>query len=62
MLEKSGLDFIYSHLDEIIKDEDVTKTIFKIYKKSFSELITQYQKELAEQDKKLAATFKPGRR
>lgn len=62
MLEKSGLDFIYSHLEEIIKDEDITKTIFKIYKKSFSELILQYQKELAEQEKKLAATFKPGRR
>jgi len=62
MLLKSGLDFIYSHLDEIIKDEDITKTIFKIYKKSFSELILQYQKELVEQDKKLTATFKPGRR
>lgn len=62
MLNKSGLDFIYSHLEEIIKDEDITKTIFKIYKKSFSELILQYQKELQEQDKKLAATFKPGRR
>lgn len=62
MLEKSGLDFIYSHLEEVIKDEDITKTIFKIYKKSFSELILQYQKELLEQDKKLAATFKPGRR
>lgn len=62
MLEKSGLDFIYSHLDEIIKDEDITKTIFKIYKKSFSELILQYQKELLDTEKKLAATFKPGRR
>ncbi len=61
MLQKSGIDFIYSHLDEIIKDEDITKTIFKIYKKTFSELIIQYQKELLEQDKKLAATFKPGR-
>lgn len=61
MLQKSGLDFIYSHLNEIIKDEDITKTIFKIYKKSFSELILQFQKELVEQDKKLAATFKPGR-
>ncbi len=61
MLEKSGLDFIYEHLDEIMKDLDIKKTVFTIYKKSFSDLISQIQRELEQEEKKLLKTFRPGR-
>lgn len=53
MLKKSGLDYIYEHLKKIIEDCDIRKTIFHIYKKSFNDLIEQYQKEILEQEKKL---------
>ena len=62
MREKSKLDFIYENLDKFVTDCDVKKTCFTIYKKSFSEIIKQMQKEILEEEKKLAATFKPGRR
>ena len=61
MLQNSGLDFIYEHLDKIMEDKDIKKTIFTIYKKSFHELVYQIQKTLQEDEKKLQSTFKPGR-
>lgn len=53
MLKNSGLDFIYEHLDKIMQDKDIKKTIFGIYKKTFEDLIKP-EKELAieEQRKK----------
>ena len=39
MLENSGLDYIYEHLDNIEKDKDIRKTIFTIYKKSINDLV-----------------------
>lgn len=53
MSEKSGIDFIFEHLDTIMEDKDIKKTVFKIYKKSFNELVSQVQKELIKVDKKL---------
>ena len=55
MIEKSGLDFIYSHLDTFEKDKDIKKSIMTIYKKEFKELIGLYQKEMIETEKKLKA-------
>lgn len=61
MLNNSGTDFIYSHLDEIVEERDIKKTVFKIYRKSFSELIGTLQREILEEEKKLQKTFRPGR-
>ncbi len=61
MRENSGLDFIYEHLDKIVQECDIKKTIFSIYKKTFGELVTPVQKELVEEEKKLQRVFRPGR-
>lgn len=61
MLQNSGTDFIYSHLNDIVEECDIKKTVFKIYRKSFSELIGTLQKKILEEDKKLHQTFRPGR-
>lgn len=53
MLEKSGREFIFEHLDKIMKDLDIRKTVFTIYKKSFNELVSQVQKEVLEHEKKM---------
>jgi hypothetical protein len=60
MLEKSGLEYIFNHLDSIFEDKDIKKTCFTIYKKSFNELVGQYQNELLEYEKKMKLTV--GRR
>lgn len=62
MLKNSGLDYIYSHLDNIMKDCDIKKTVFTIYKKTFSEIVITEQREIIEKEKQLQKVFKPGRR
>jgi len=62
MLQKSGLDYIYEHLDKIIEDCDIKKTTFNIYKKSLWDLIAPYQKEIKEEERKLQNAFKIRRR
>ncbi len=62
MLKNSGLDFIYSHLDEMMGECDIKKTVFAIYKKTFSDLVMQVQREILDEEKKLQKVFKPGRR
>lgn len=52
MLEKSGLDYIFSHLDNIVKDLDIRKSLNTIYKKNLSEIIMPYQKDLLALEKK----------
>ena len=53
MLEKSGVDFIYSNLKVFMEDCDIKKSLMKVYKKEFKELIGLYKKELDDIDKKL---------
>ncbi len=53
MLEKSGIDFIYDNLNVMFEDCNIKKSLMKIYKKDFKELVGIYQKELIETDKKL---------
>ncbi len=62
MLESSGLDYIYEHLDMIVSDMDIKKTAFTIYKKSLWDLVAPYQKDLKEEEKKVLAAFKNRRR
>ena len=62
MLEKSGIDFIFDHLDKMVKDCDIKKTVFSIYKKSIWDLVNPYQKELKEEERKLQQKFRPNRR
>ena len=58
MREYSGTQFIFEHLDKIMRDCDIKKTIFSIYKKSFSELIKPEHEKLLEEEKKLRQKFK----
>ncbi|MFW6285761.1 MAG: hypothetical protein ACOC16_01160 [Nanoarchaeota archaeon] len=53
MLEKSGYDFIYSNLDTFFKDCNIKKSIMKIYKKDYKELINLYKKEKLQEQKEL---------
>lgn len=46
MIDNSGLDYIYEHLEKIEKDKDIRKTIFTIYKKSFNDLVIPIKKDL----------------
>lgn len=62
MLEKSGLDYIYEHLDMFTNDCDIKKSAFSIYNKTIMELVAPYQKELVEEERKLQQKFKPRRR
>jgi hypothetical protein len=62
MLENSGLDFIFENLDVFMEDMDVKKTVFKLYKKSFSQFVEQIQRKLIEEDKQMQKIFKQGRR
>lgn len=51
MYEKSGVDFIYENLDIIMEDQDFNKSLFKIYKRSFSDLMSFRKKEIEEKEK-----------
>ena len=62
MLEKSGIDYIFNHLDMMVEDCDIKKTAFSIYKKSIWDLVGPYQKELQEEERKLQQRFRPNRR
>ena len=42
MLEKSGNDFIYSNLDIFYEDCNIRKSIMRIYRKEFKELVGLY--------------------
>lgn len=53
MLEKSGIKFIFEQLDQIMKDCDIKKTVFSIYKKSYNELIEQVQREIQKEEKNM---------
>ena len=52
MLKNSGLGYIYEHLDKIMQDCDIKKTVFSIYRKDFSELAKVAQKEAIEEKRK----------
>ncbi|MCA9486228.1 MAG: hypothetical protein H6500_00445 [Candidatus Woesearchaeota archaeon] len=62
MLEKSGLDYIYEHLDAMFKDEDVKRTVFSIYHKSFNELVEQISREIKAMERELQQKFRQGRK
>lgn len=53
MLKKSGADFVYENLDQIMKDLDIKKSIFPIYKKSYEDLVGDYKKEKEDYEKQL---------
>lgn len=53
MMENSGTDFIFEHLDLIMKDCDIRKSIFIIYKKSFGELVKVGKKDALDEKRKL---------
>lgn len=53
MYKNSGLNYIYEHLDKIVEDCDITKTIFTIYRKSINDLLPPIQKEIIDEEKKL---------
>lgn len=53
MMQNSGVDFIFEHLDKIMADCDIRKTIFTIYKKTFSELVKVGQKEALDEKRKI---------
>lgn len=52
MSEKGGISFLMENLDEIMREKDIRRSVFNIYKKSFAELIKQQQRELQELEKK----------
>lgn len=60
--EVEGLDKIYEHLDNIMEDKDIKKTLLNYYKKTPAEIITPYKQEAEEEHRKLLQRFKPGRR
>ncbi len=62
MLQNSGLDFIFEHLDKMVEDCDIKKTAFTIYKKSLWDLVNPFQKDLKEEERKLQQKFRPNRR
>jgi hypothetical protein len=62
MFIKSGVDYIFEHLKLMFTEKDIKKTVFTIYKKSFSDIVTQVQKELQEEDKKMKLAFSKTRR
>lgn len=62
MLESSGLDYIYEHLDEMVKDKNIKKTVFTIYKKSLWDLIEPYQKAIKEEERKVQLAFRNSRK
>ncbi len=53
MMKNSGVDFIFEHLDKIMQDCDIVKTVFTIYKKSFSELVKVIKKDVLDEKRKL---------
>ena len=53
MLEKSGSDFIFENLKTFFEDCDIKKSLMKIYKKEFKELVGLYQKEMIAKDKEI---------
>jgi hypothetical protein len=53
MLEKSGTDFIYSNLNVFFEDCNIRKSVMRIYKKEFRELVKLYQKEKQTENKDL---------
>lgn len=53
MSEKASIDFIFQHLNTIVEDENIKKSLMKVYKKEFKELIGLYQKEMIALEKKL---------
>ena len=62
MKKYSGIGFIFEHLDLIMNDLDIKKSIHTIYKKNLDELIKPEKEKILEEEKKLKKTFKPGRR
>ncbi|MDA3855817.1 MAG: hypothetical protein PF569_06140 [Candidatus Woesearchaeota archaeon] len=53
MLEKSGVDFIYENLKVFMEDCNIKKSLMKVYKKEFKELVGLYKKELDDVEKKM---------
>lgn len=53
MLEKSDSTMITDNLNELYETCNIQKSLMKIYKKEFKELIGLYQKEMIQQDKEL---------
>ena len=52
MFENSGLNYIYEHLDKIMEDCDIKKTLFTIYKKTMWDIIKPEQAKILEEDRK----------
>jgi len=62
MKKNSGTSFIFEHLDTIMKDLDIKKSVHTIYKKNLDELIKPEQDKIIEEDKKLQQAFNRRRR
>ena len=62
MKKHSGTSFIFEHLDTIMNDLDIKKSIRTIYKKNLDELIKPEQDTIIEEDKKLQKAFNNRRR
>jgi hypothetical protein len=53
MFEKSGSDFLFENLKIMFDDCDIKKSLMKIYRKEFKELIKLYQKEKFDEKKEV---------
>ena len=53
MFEKSGSDFLFENLKIMFEDCDIKKSLMKIYRKEFKELIKLYQKEKFDEKKEV---------
>jgi len=62
MKKNSGISFIFEHLDMIMEDLDIKKSIFKIYNKNLNELIKPEKEKILADEKKLKKTFNRRRR
>ncbi len=51
MFEKSGVDFIFDNLKTFVEDCDVKKSLMKIYKREFKEMVELYKKEIIDIEK-----------
>lgn len=52
MRENSGIEFIFKHLDKIMEDKDIEKTVQEIYKKSIDEMILPEKQKVLDEEKK----------
>lgn len=53
MLEKSGVDFLYFNMKVFFEDCDIRRSLMRIYKKEYKELVGLYQKEKFDEKKEL---------